>query len=87
MQDLQRRRATLDAEIERVRAGDLPLLGDTALKERFTQFATLARELLADFRDVDHNFRGLDRRVTSCTSTTSRRASSCRWSVRCMRRP
>ena len=38
-------------------------MGDTALKERFTQFATLARELLADFREVEHNFRGLDRRV------------------------
>ena len=44
-------------------AGDVPLLGDTALKERFTQFATLARELLSDFREVEQNFRGLDRRV------------------------
>ncbi len=41
----------------------MPLLGDTALKERFTQFAALARELLADFREVEHNFRSLDRRV------------------------
>jgi len=63
VQELQRRRDVIDAEIERVRAGDVPLLGDTALKERFTQFATLARELLADFREVEHNFRGLDRRV------------------------
>jgi hypothetical protein len=63
LQELQRRRDAIDAEIERVRAGDLPMLGDTALKERFTQFATLARELLADFREVEHNFRGLDRRV------------------------
>ena len=63
MQELQRKRETIDAEIERVRAGDLPLLGDTALKERFNQFAALARELLADFREVEHNFRGLDRRV------------------------
>ena len=61
--ELQRKRAAIDAEIERVQAGDIPLLGDTALKERFTQFATLARELLADFREVEHNFRGLDRRV------------------------
>jgi hypothetical protein len=61
VQELQRRRDAIDAEIERVRAGDVPLLGDTALKERFTQFATLARELLADFREVEHNFRGLDR--------------------------
>ena len=61
--ELQRKRDALDAEIERVQAGDLPLLGDTALKERFAQFTGLARELLADFREVEHNFRGLDRRV------------------------
>ena len=63
VQELERRRAAIDAEIERARAGDLALLGDTALKERFAQFTSLARELLADFREVEHNFRGLDRRV------------------------
>ena len=63
VQELQRRRDAIDAEIERARAGDLTLLGDTALKERFAQFTGLARELLADFREVEHNFRGLDRRV------------------------
>lgn len=46
-----------------VQAGDIPLLGDTALKDRFQQFTTLARELLADFREVEHNFRQLDRHV------------------------
>ena len=63
LQVLQRQRDEIDAEIEQVQAGNMPLLGDTALKERFTQFATLARELLADFREVEHNFRALDRRV------------------------
>ena len=63
LQALQRQRDAIDAEIEQVQAGNMPLLGDTALKERFTQFATLARELLADFREVEHNFRALDRRV------------------------
>ena len=61
--ELQRRRDAIDAEIERARGGDLMLLGDTALKERFAQFTAMARELLADFREVEHNFRGLDRRV------------------------
>jgi Protein of unknown function (DUF3375) len=61
--ELRRKRDEIDIEIARVLAGEIPLLGDTALKERFTQFATLARELLADFREVEHNFRGLDRRV------------------------
>jgi hypothetical protein len=63
VQELQRRRDAIDDEIARVRSGDLPLLGDTALKERFAQFAALAHELLADFREVEHNFRVLDRRV------------------------
>jgi Protein of unknown function (DUF3375) len=61
--DLQKRRDEIDAEIARARDGDLPLLDDTALKDRFQQFTTLARELLTDFREVEHNFRGLDRRV------------------------
>jgi flagellar motility protein MotE (MotC chaperone) len=61
--ELQRRRDEIDAEIARVRSGDLPMLDDTGLKDRFQQFTTLARELLTDFREVEHNFRGLDRRV------------------------
>ncbi|MFM9968634.1 MAG: DUF3375 domain-containing protein [Burkholderiales bacterium] len=61
--ELSKRRDEIDAEIARVRSGDLPLLDDTALKDRFQQFVTLARDLLTDFREVEHNFRGLDRRV------------------------
>lgn len=61
--DLYRRRADLDAEIARVQDGDVPLLDDTALKDRFQQFIQLARELLTDFREVEQNFRGLDRHV------------------------
>ncbi|KAA6187878.1 DUF3375 domain-containing protein [Thiohalocapsa marina] len=61
--ELGKRRDEIDAEIARVRAGDLALLDDTGLKDRFQQFMQLARELLADFREVEHNFRLLDRRV------------------------
>ena len=63
MADLQKRRNEIDAEIARVLAGDIALLDDTALKDRFQQFMQLARELLGDFREVEHNFRLLDRRV------------------------
>ena len=63
MSELHKRRDEIDAEIARVAAGDAPLLDDTSLKERFQQFIALARELLGDFREVEHNFRGLDRRV------------------------
>jgi flagellar motility protein MotE (MotC chaperone) len=61
--ELQKRRDDIDAEIVRILAGDIPLLDDTALKDRFQQFLQMARELLADFREVEHNFRTLDRRM------------------------
>ena len=61
--ELQKRRTELDIEIACVRAGDVPLLDDTALKDRFQQFMQLARELLTDFREVEYNFRQLDRKV------------------------
>jgi flagellar motility protein MotE (MotC chaperone) len=61
--ELQKRRDEIDAEMEQVVAGDIPLLDGTALKDRFQQFMGMARELLTDFREVEHNFRGLDRRV------------------------
>ena len=63
VEELRQRRDAIDAEIARVLAGDAPLLDDTAVRERFLQFQQLARELLADFREVEHNFRQLDRRV------------------------
>lgn len=61
--ELQKRRDALDAEIAGVLAGNLPLLDDTALKDRFQQFVAMARELLTDFREVESNFRVLDRHV------------------------
>jgi flagellar motility protein MotE (MotC chaperone) len=61
--ELHRRRDEIDHEIARIAAGDVPMLDETALKDRFQQFMQLARELLTDFREVEHNFRLLDRRV------------------------
>ncbi len=61
--DLRKKRDEIDADIARVLAGEMSLLDDTAVKDRFQQFQQLARELLADFREVEHNFRLLDRKV------------------------
>ena len=63
LKELHKRRDEIDAEIALVLAGEMPLLDDTALKDRFQQFTGMARELLTDFREVEHNFRGLDRNV------------------------
>lgn len=63
MDELRKKRDEIDAEMARVLAGEVSLLDDTAVKERFQQFQQLARELLADFREVEYNFRRLDRKV------------------------
>ena len=61
--ELHARRDAVDAEIGRILAGDIALLDETGLKDRFQQFQQIARELLGDFREVEHNFRRLDRKV------------------------
>lgn len=61
--DLHQRRGEIDAEIARIQDGEISLLDDTAIRERFSQFMRMARDLLADFREVEHNFRCLDRKV------------------------
>jgi len=59
--ELHKRRDEIDHETAEVEAGNLTMLGPTALRDRYQQFAATARDLLSDFREVEENFRGLDR--------------------------
>lgn len=59
--ELYRRRSEIDVEINRVAGGDFAVLDASAQRDRYQQFAATARELLSDFREVEANFRGLDR--------------------------
>lgn len=59
--ELLRRRREIDEQIAEVERGHLPLLDSAAQRDRYQQFASTARELLADFREVETNFRELDR--------------------------
>lgn len=59
--ELERRRDALERELADAREGRIAVLDDTALRERYQQFAATARELLGDFREVEDNFRALDR--------------------------
>jgi hypothetical protein len=61
--ELQKRRDVIDEEIRRTLEGEVPLLDDTGMRDRFQQFTQMARELLSDFREVEQNFRLLDRSV------------------------
>lgn len=58
---LRRERDALDREIEAVESGDLRLLDETGVRDRYQQLSATARDLLSDFREVEENFRGLDR--------------------------
>lgn len=59
--ELRRRRDELDAAIATVESGVITMLDDTAVRDRYQQLSTTARELLSDFREVEDNFRLLDR--------------------------
>jgi hypothetical protein len=61
--ELQRQRQDIDDQIDRITDGQLDLLDASAVRERYQQFAATARELLADFREVEENFRKLDRQL------------------------
>lgn len=63
MEELQKRRDEIDAEMARVVAGDVDVLNATAIKERFQQFMQGGRDLLSDFREVEQNFRRLDKNI------------------------
>jgi flagellar motility protein MotE (MotC chaperone) len=67
--ELERRRTEIDAEIRRIRDGHISLLDSTRIKERFLQISATARELLSDFREVEQNFRNLDREVRERIAT------------------
>jgi flagellar motility protein MotE (MotC chaperone) len=61
--ELLRQRQDIDDQIARIRDGRLDLLDPSAVRDRYQQFAATARELLADFREVEENFRKLDRQL------------------------
>ncbi|MBY4571145.1 hypothetical protein ACN95_14075 [Gordonia sihwensis] len=67
--ELRRRRAELDAEIEAAERGEFQVLDATSRRERYQQFADIARALLSDFREVETNFRTLDRQMRERIAT------------------
>lgn len=69
LQELELRKTAIEREIEQVQAGDIPVMDDTALRERFQQLSSTARELLGDFREVEQNFRQLDRQAREQITT------------------
>jgi hypothetical protein len=59
--ELERRRHEIDEEIAAVTGGNFCVLDATSARDRYQQLAETARTLLSDFREVEANFRRLDR--------------------------
>lgn len=67
--ELQRQRDGIDAEMERIRGGNIRVMTGPEALDHFQQLTTLAKDLLADFREVEQNFRKLDRQVREQIAT------------------
>lgn len=70
IEKLERRKDEIDTEIDHIRAGRIDSLDPTQIRERFFQAEDTARKLLADFRQVEHNFRELDRATRERIATS-----------------
>ena len=61
---LQQQQAAIQQEIDRItQTGQVERYTDTQIKERFFEANDTARRLLADFREVEQNFRDLTRQI------------------------
>ena len=61
---LEKEKAQLQAQIDHIQAtGQIEQYSQTQIKERFFEANDVARRLLADFREVEENFRAIARQV------------------------
>ncbi|MGN7150400.1 DUF3375 domain-containing protein [Arthrobacter sp. SAFR-179] len=67
--ELQRQRDGIDAEMQRIRDGNVRVMTAPEALDHLQQLTALARDLLSDFREVEQNFRKLDRQVREQIAT------------------
>lgn len=58
---LELQKQLLEQEIKKIKAGELEMLDDRQIKEEYFLIEDTAQSLLADFKEVEQNFRDLDR--------------------------
>lgn len=63
LEELAKQKREVEEEIAKIEAGIIERLNETQVKERFFEVQDSARKLLSDFRQVEYNFRELDRAV------------------------
>lgn len=74
--ELESRRKAIDQEIEQLKQGRFEVLDDRQIKEQYLFIEETAKHLLADFRQVEDNFRILDKdfrkKIITTTQTKGR---------------
>lgn len=74
--ELESRRKAIEHEIEQLKQGKFEVLDDRQIKEQYLFIEEIAKHLLADFRQVEDNFRTLDRdfrkKIITTTQTKGR---------------
>ncbi|MCB1189133.1 MAG: DUF3375 domain-containing protein [Leptospiraceae bacterium] len=63
LSELNKQKDEIEIEIQKIRSGNPPMLTDTQIKENYYEVYETARKLLSDFRQVEYNFRDLNRSV------------------------
>ncbi|MCL5978212.1 MAG: DUF3375 domain-containing protein [Nitrospirae bacterium] len=71
MKELEEKKKQIEQEIEDVKHGKMDVLDDRQIKEQYFLIEETAKNLLADFRQVEQNFRELDRRFRQKIITTN----------------
>jgi hypothetical protein len=61
--ELEKQKHDIDNKIAQIRSGVVEDYDNTRIKERWFEAEDVARKLLSDFRQVEYNFRSLDREV------------------------
>ena len=74
--ELERRRAEIDAEIARLDRGESAGLDETRILERYYGAEDSARRLLSDFKQIEQNFRDLDRETKEVVIASDRSRGS-----------
>lgn len=71
IKELEANKKSIEQEIENVKHGKMDVLDDRQIKEHYFLIEETAKYLLADFRQVEENFRILDRNFRKKIITTS----------------
>jgi hypothetical protein len=71
MKELENKKRAIEEEIVNLKSGKIDVLDDRQIKEQYLLIEETAKYLLADFRQVEDNFRALDRDFRKKIITTS----------------